>query len=234
MVRVLVPVLLWGACAGPRTGTVDPAAAEQATELAISEFWAWFATQEAAAVSALERQREQQRPQQLIAMIVAADQRLDAVHPQVRAELGGAPGAWEIVITCDALPAAAPSVEKVVAAAPPLQQFRVVAFRPPLPGTGWTVEQGRVSMGRADVPVAAGVVAGKLRVSLMVDNPTNETVQAVAVRVLDSTLGERNSLGVDVLRVVAQDAPVPDGLERMTLDQLVDRFPALLAQRAGE
>ena len=89
----------------------------------IAAFWAWFQDHQEHIEQALGA------PQTLTRLLAP---RLHRVHGALTFEVGrGADGTFRFVVSADGLLGAVPAVEALVAGAPRLPQWRVIAFRPP-------------------------------------------------------------------------------------------------------
>jgi len=147
-------------------------------------FWAWFASHQTD-LAKVERADEP----------IANDlgRELHKVDARLAFELGVKVSPHELIISADGAVSAFPAVKRLVAAAPAVPGWKVIAFRPRL-GTSYAIELGDGSkLSGDDISFRViGAKDGKLDVALYVKamaTVSNATKQAVFLQ-LDSALGE--------------------------------------------
>lgn len=198
----------------PATGAAGPKAAP-------ATFWSWFAQHEAEFAKATSQA-------ELTAVVEQASAQIEKVCSGLVAEVEPRPlpERPRLVVSADGHREWFKCVEEVVAAAPPLQHWEVVAFRQRGHGTA----EIRVAGGQFGLndfffrPV--GRTGGKVDIEIQVRglNPSNAgQLEEAAYVLLDDVLGERDTeLKVGSIEVVALREPV-SGVEPLsTLAKVVD------------
>ncbi len=183
-------------------------------------FWKWFAAH-AAEVGKIERGDEP------IADQLAAE--LHKVNDKLTFEMGIKSTPKELIISADGLQAAFPAVKKLVAAAPPLDGWKVIAFRPRkaiteleigAPGGG---EHRKIKL--SDLRFRTLAPPGdKIDVALYLPSPADKPLQSGTFILLDALLGEydvETRLG-EIQMLDGKDAP-RDARPLSELQALVDK-----------
>jgi hypothetical protein len=172
------------ACNRPSADRTAPPA-EAATTTAKTDdadgaFWAWFAGRAAVL-----------RTMPLDAARQEIGERLAVAAPRLQAELAD-DEIRTLVITADGARGAFPTVERIVARAPSVPGWRVVAFRQPSPIAGETIEIDEVAVPLDDIRFVATPAGPVLELAMYVPGyaPGNDTVGLIGFIALDHALGE--------------------------------------------
>lgn len=185
-------------------------------------FWAWFRKNES---RLFDVEREQA---QVFAELAAA---LKPLGPDLTFEFGPKQdGRREFAISAGGMKAAFPAVEALVAAAPALPRWNILAFRPrraaPMPLTF-----GDTTVDPADVDCCLTVEDGQIGLYLFFRGYTDALSDAwgqVGFLLLDQALGERDvSLKVGPIGFLSFD--VHPEADRFPLPQLAARFDERVA-----
>lgn len=162
-----------------------PALAAPATPATPEDaFWAWF-------ISHQEQVAKIKTAGEPIADQLAAE--LHKLGPQLTFEVGVASKPKEIIISADGIVEAFPTVKKIVAAAPKIPGWKVVAFRPRKPMTEVQVgKHGKLSTAMMTFRLLRPIVSGaKVDIAIYVkDRPIDDETKLGAYLLLDSLLGE--------------------------------------------
>lgn len=158
------------------SASTDPAARNKA-------FWMWFESH-ASDVATITTASEP------IADQLHAE--LSKVRNEITFELGLKETPRELIVSADGIKAAFPAVESLVAAAPPLPGWKVIAFRQRRPGLA--IQTGGVNLTPKDVKfISSSPSAGKVAVKIFVPGrtPANATdVDRAVLLLLDAAIGE--------------------------------------------
>jgi hypothetical protein len=183
-----------------------------------ADFWQWFRRHQALL---FDFEKDQER------MFNELAAQMHKVHPDLTFEFGPKQqGKREFVISADGLRGAIPAVERLAAAAPALNQWTIVKFRPRRPP---------FDIGYGDVQVKADTVLAQLApngqridVTLLIPGhtaATHKTYLGITFLLLDQALGEYDVMtrvgGVDVRARVSTDKAA------VTLKRLPAAFDAL-------
>ena len=121
-----------------------------------------------------------------------ADQ-MRQVHPDLTFEFGPViDGKREFVVSADGIRAAFPAVKNLVDAAPSLEEWIIIPFRPPK-GTGFIIKIGDYSLGAEDVWFSCEPDGDRIGLILYIKGLSAENEDAAARAsfiLLDSALGE--------------------------------------------
>jgi hypothetical protein len=166
-------------------------------ESAIPEFWDWFKTNS----PRIERELYE-LPDKTVNEVSAQVQRINSV---LAVELGLAEdNVYELIISADGMREAVPWVEKTVAAAPSIEGWRVIAFRPKKPGSE-TVEYKGVTLRSSDVHFVIVDPTPPVAIDFYIEGlKSDRDLKAhVLFLLLDSVIGEYNVMtklgGIQIL-----------------------------------
>lgn len=170
-----------------------PSASERSSDEE-QKFWTWFAANESRLFS-FEREQE--------ALFDELTRELHEVHPDLTFEFGPEEGGLrEFIVSAGGLKGAFPAVISLVARAPHLPRWRVIAFRPrrnPL----HDVSFGDVTIKAADVRCSSARGGGKVDVVLYLPGYSESqgaTFRQIGYLLLDEVLGEYDvETGVGVI-----------------------------------
>jgi hypothetical protein len=191
------------------------------------DFWKWF-SRHWDEVFHLERDRDR--------IFAALDRELKAVNPHLTFEFSAERnGKREFVVSADGISEAFPAVQRLVAAAPPLERWKIVAFRQRKAlrtknGPAFYMEYEGYKLQADDVFFrAAQTAGGKIGLELFVRNytPNDERIQYAVFLMLDCALGEYDvetrigSIEIKPLPEPSRRAPMQSFYE---LPQTVDSY----------
>lgn len=218
--RALLVALLLAACGKKQQEPAPTAKAEvlDETQQTVEAFWRWFAEQ-APRLATLARDTPVDAMTQIDAEIMR-------VHVEIGAELapGTPPEPHTLVLTAHGIREHAPLVETLVAAAPKIDGWKVVAFRPRMAMA--TIEVGETTVATADVRVVATQQGSMIDAVVYVPSG-QEDPALVALPILDHYLGEYDAmmkLGAIEFQPLAK-APA-DAITMPELVKLVDALPS--------
>lgn len=191
IVSLVVLASVWGSGFGvsgckrsPPTSSSGPAATGATDSAAKNEaFWAWFQAH-SAEIATITTAKE------LIADELHIE--LSKVRSELTFELGPKETPRELIVSADGIVGAFPAVQSLVAAAPPLPGWKVIAFRPRKPG--FSIEMGDVKLTPADVKFTSSTeTTGKTAVTIFVPGRTRENAKQIdgaVLILLDAVVGE--------------------------------------------
>jgi len=172
-------------------------------------FWAWLQTNGRRLRDAVVEPRDDDP------LFEEVLERLHREHSELFFLMGGEPeGEMEFIVTAEGDPAHFPAVEALVAAAPTIPGWSLIAFKPPMGHELVLNHEGAVIDGEetwfrlegAHVVLAVGGWHAK----------AEDAYQFAAVELLDAVLGERLAVRVDTVEVVALPAmPEKAGFQRL-------------------
>ena len=147
-------------------------------------FWQWFEKKSARLMNFESDQEE--------IFDELADQ-MRQVHPDLTFEFGPViDGKREFVVSADGIRAAFPAVKNLVDAAPSLEEWTIIPFRPPK-GTGFIIQIGDYSLGPENVWFSYEQNGDRIGLILYIEGLSAENEDAAAQAsfiLLDSALGE--------------------------------------------
>ncbi|MEM7222208.1 MAG: hypothetical protein AAF495_04475 [Pseudomonadota bacterium] len=189
----------------------------------VTAFWTWFSTHHE------EIEQSLGDPQALVRLIAP---RLHRVHGELTFEVGrDAGGTYCFVVSADGILKTMPAVETLVAGAPGLAGWRVVAFRPPkerietiqfqgcsfAPDDFWYAPLMNEDGQRLDLVIAVGEDKAP---------PDDEQIIGAAFLLLDALIGEYNVMtrvgAIDFAKVPAAELNQAQGFKPLT--QLNEEF----------
>jgi hypothetical protein len=181
-------------------------------------FWSWF-TRNADRVATIRNATEPVADE-------LAD-RLASINPDLTFELGTSRRPYELIISAGGIKAAFPAVQRLVAAAPPISGWKIVAFRP-RSAAGLIIEIGGYRVDPAEVWFEAERDGKKYGVTLYLPGFRNDTNgKQAGYLLLDGSLGEydvETKLGFIDFKPLPAD-PVLAGLRPLSeLPALVDHL----------
>jgi len=162
----------------------------QASASQINAFWAWFAKNEA------QYRTQAHQPSGISPDLRnALSVRLGRVHPDLTFELGApASGPAELIISGDGLRVMIPIVQSVVAGAPVLPEWRIIAFRPRVADPmAINLRWGTQIFAPADIWFHHRIEGGQLDLELFhlaADEDRPEEIAGPMFILLDTMLGE--------------------------------------------
>ena len=185
--------------------TTAPAASAEA------QFWIWFRANAPRLLDLIKTHDERLQGQ----AIDEVAEHLAKIKPGLTALFGERDKTNEIVISAEGFKDRFPAVKAVVAAAPPIEGWRVVAFKPRMSNAGSRVEYRGENLSTDDVWFAASPLpSGGLSLTMYVAGLTEANYErraGAAVLLLDNTLGEYDA-GTMIDRLDAQPLPAdPQG-----------------------
>jgi hypothetical protein len=198
------------------------------TEERLARFWRWFAANS-------ERLQDFESDREAKFEEVAAE--LHRVHDGLTFAFGPVgEGGREFVVSADGVREVFPAVQALVAAAPPLPGWRVVAFRPRESAReSAQIQMGDVKLGMEDVWFKARPDRGKVGLTLYVrglspnDVQQGEILKQAAFIFLDHVLGEydvETKVGAIDWKALPRD-PAARGLKPFTeITAAVDELTA--------
>lgn len=198
---------------------------EAAAHLARDAFWTWFRDNAPRFENYLENTHE---------VVAAIGQQIGAVDNQLNFELGRADdGIYEFIVSADGIRDVFPAVQALVAAAPVIPGWRVIAFRPRKSGDlANEVRYEGLSLGAGSLWYRATPNDDRLDLTLCVEGQDVTGVHSMLGAVfllLDATLGEFDvATKIGALEFAdCPDNPAADGFSRIPdLAGEVDRITA--------
>jgi hypothetical protein len=203
----LVLIATLTACSKPKeTGSAasSAASASAANAAADAAFWKWFVAHkdEVAAVK---------RADEPIADELAAQ--LRKIDKDVTFELAVATKDRELIVSAGGIRSAFPAVKRLVAAAPTIEGWTIIAFRP-RKVADFTVELGDgTSLAPAALTFRAlGAAKGKVGIAIYVEgaNPVSQQTKTAVYLLLDAALGELD-VETRLGEIDIKPAPAPAG-----------------------
>lgn len=167
----------------PSTSSGTTAAVSSEAAAKNEAFWAWFRAH-SAEIATITTAKE------LIADELHIE--LSKVRSELTFELGPKETPRELIVSADGIVGAFPAVQSLVAAAPPLPGWKVIAFRPRKPG--FSIEMGDVKLTPSDVKFTSSTeTTGKTAVTIFVPGRTRENAKQIdgaVLILLDAVVGE--------------------------------------------
>ncbi len=199
----LMLVALTGVVSGPALATQQ------------QDFWAWFQA---------NRDFLTQYAANTAAVTGAVGNRLQNVDRGLTFEMGRAPdGVYEFIVSADGIRDVFPEVRRLVKAAPEIENWRIIAFRPRRPDAlELNLEYAGIEVSGGDLWYSLAAEGGQLALTLFVKSLTrsNHDVMADAGFImLDQVLGEYDT--ATKLRFI-DFAPLPPDPEAAGLKPLGD------------
>jgi hypothetical protein len=187
------------------------------------KFWKWFAANAA-------RLRAAPADERLLVEICA---QLEKVQEGITCELStdAVSGPRELIISADGIRERIPAVQRLVAAAPSIQGWKVIAFRPAKPGL--QLGFGDKSFALEDIPFRPIPEGGRIGVEIHLPGyrEGDERAMGAAFLLLDCALGEyavMTQVGSVSLRALSPGG-APAGT--MPMSRMADHFAAAGGRR---
>jgi hypothetical protein len=180
LLAIALPLLVACGPAASRTPPAHAPADAAAADDAHRAFWAWFAGRAPALRTAPIAAAH--------AEIVA---RLATAEPKLQAEIAD-DEVRTLVISADGNRALFPAVERLVARAPSVDGWRVVAFRQPSPIEGESIQIDDVTVALDDIRFVAVPEGSLVALALYIPGyrPDNEILGIISFIALDHAIGE--------------------------------------------
>jgi hypothetical protein len=180
-----------------------------------AHFWKWFQNNEAMLF-------DFERDQEAVFDRLAGE--MHKVHPSLTFEFGPKEnGRREFVISADGIKDAIPSVESLYAAAPALERWQFIKFRPRR--NPFDIEYGGVSVKASSVSVLLEPDGQKAGITVFIPGYTQEghnTYAGIAFLLLDQALGEYDvETRVGFIDV---KAPARTSVQTLSLQELPNAF----------
>ena len=188
-----------------------------------AEFWTWF--------TANAKRYEGLNAENQAALLDEIGTKLEAVHPGLTSEFGLKPGNYELIISADGIRDRIPAVKQLVAAAPKIEGWTVIAFRP-RKAEGFKIQMGDTELGMDNLWFTHGEKKKPIDLVIYVEGYTEKEKQKyiqVAFLMLDVALGEYDIMTkIGGLDFRAPPDPRPETLRPLEeLPAVVDALPAL-------
>lgn len=195
-------------------------------------FWKWFIQREAEFFK-FDSENEAQR-EKLFDLLAAEIQK---VNRSLTFEFGGQGIARELVISAGGIKSAFPAVISLTKAAPPLERWKITAFRPRR-DTGHVIQDGDTVVDPAEVQFTLLDNGERAGIYLFFPGMKNDDVayQQIGYLLLDNALGEfevETKLGS--IEMLPSTAPIEGKRYSFReLPALFDRLTARLEKRSGK
>jgi hypothetical protein len=159
--------------------------------------------------------------------------RLNRVHPDLCFEFGPKTDWREFVISAGGLREAFPAAFSLIAAAPRLERWRFMAFRPRRTSLS-SVQIGEVCLEPSDVEFSLLTKGSAIGIQLFIPglNENDASLKQIGYLMLDEALGEYDvETKVGLIQMLPPEAPRT--ARRYVLPELPALFDGLLARLAG-
>jgi hypothetical protein len=184
-VSVFALLLALGACGQEKPAQADASPDRKPESVAIAEFWTWF---EGA------KERIGQPSYQRDTVMEVGDQ-IHKISPDLTFEIGLATEPKEFIVSAGGLKSVVPLVERVVAAAPQIEGWKIVAFKQPQTEGPLHTIYGSVTLHSDQIKYK--LTPGPELPSLILyidqsDGASNNDYMGAGFTLLDSLIGEYN------------------------------------------
>jgi hypothetical protein len=214
LILIGLSVLVISACDRKRAEQREYDAPSASRSDRIDRFWAWFA-----------REAPRLRGEAGVDAMNAVNAQLEMEGFKVYAEIEPDDAAWLLVITADGDRSLFPEVDEVVARAPVVKGWTVVAYRQRAPVDGMRIEMDGASLEYDEVRVVATRAGDKLDLRLYLPGFKDETdtVFHMGFIALDHTIGEKDmETRIGVIEGFPRTKAPPDAIELAELPALLD------------